>query len=150
MSAATAPTGVPVGYRREVFLPRDERAFVTLDPVHVDGIANLAGRVTGQVDKRDQTDIAERAWQEFLDPLYDDGEVVLEPLGEHRRLVASLPDVALAESPFPTHHGLDAGTINPTTFKNGLVLDVSQAAMAAAPSSVDLHRERTLVMTVHT
>jgi len=123
---------------------------MTLDPVHVDGIADLAGRVTEHVDERDHTDLAERAWAEFLDPLYADGEPVLEPLGEHRRRKAPLPDVALGETPFPTQHGLDAGTINPTTFKNGLVLDVSQAAMASVPSEVDLHRARTIVMTVHT
>ena len=123
---------------------------MTLDPVHVDGIADLAGRVGRHVDERDQTELAERAWTEFLDPLYADGEAVLEPLGEHRRRTAPLPDIALTERPFPTHHGLDAGTINPTTFKNGLVLDVSQAAMASVPSDVALHRERTIVMTVHT
>ncbi|PSQ48513.1 nuclease [Halobacteriales archaeon SW_7_65_23] len=124
---------------------------MTLDPVHVDGIAELAGRVTRQVDDSDHTELAERAWSEFLDPLYDDsGEVLLEPLGEHRRRRVAIKDVALESRPFPTQHGLDAGTINPTTFKNGLVLDVSQAAMAAVPSSVDLHRARTIVMTVHT
>jgi hypothetical protein len=124
---------------------------MTLDPVHVNGIADLAGRVTGAVDERDHTEIAERAFTEFLDPLCDaDGQVVLEPLGEQRRRTVPIADIALTESPFPTHHGLDAGTINPTTFKNGLVLDVSQAAMAAVPSDVDLHRARTIVMTVHT
>ena len=123
---------------------------MTLDPVHVDGIAELAGRVTSQVDDRDHTEIAERAWNEFLDPLYDeDGTVVLEPLGEHARRKVDIADIALVDPPFPTQHGLDAGTINPTTFKNGLVLDVSQAAMAAVPSSIDLHRARTIVMTVH-
>jgi hypothetical protein len=124
---------------------------MTLDPVHVDGIAELAGRVTQHVDDQDHTALAERAFVEFLDPLYDrDGTVVLEPLGENRRRKVAIEDVALTESPFPTHHGLDAGTINPTTFKNGLVIDVSQAAMAAVPSSVELHRARTIVMTVHT
>jgi len=124
---------------------------MTLDPVHVDGIAELAGRVTKQVDDRDHTDLAERAFAEFLDPLYDQDEsVVLEPLGEHSRRKVPIEDVALSESPFPTQHGLDAGTINPTTFKNGLVIDVSQAAMAAVPSDVELHRARTIVMTVHT
>jgi len=124
---------------------------MTLDPVHVDGIAELAGRVDRRVDDREHTDIAERAFEEFLDPLYgDDGGVVLEPLGDHHRRKVAIDDVALESSPFPTHHGLDAGTINPTTFKNGLVLDVSQAAMAAVPSSVELHRARTIVMTVHT
>ena len=123
---------------------------MTLDPIHVDGVADLAGRVTGHVDDRDHTELAERAWREFLDPLYSDGEVVLEPLGEHRRRRAALPDIALCDSPFESQHGLDAGTINPTTFNNGLVIDVSQAAMAGVPSDVELHRGRTIVMTVHT
>jgi len=124
---------------------------MTLDPVHVNGIAELAGRVTGAVNERDHADVAEQAFTEFLDPLYDaDGAVVLEPLGEHARQKVPIADIALAESPFPTHHGLDAGTINPTTFKNGLVLDVSQAAIASVPSDVELHRARTIVMTVHT
>lgn len=123
---------------------------MTLDPVHVDGIAELAGRVGRRVDDADHTELAERAWREFLDPLRDaDGNPILEPLGEHTRRTVPIDDIALADSPFPTHHGLDAGTINPTTFKNGLVLDVSQAAMAAVPSDVELHRARSIVMTVH-
>ncbi len=124
---------------------------MTLDPVHVDGIAQLARRVTQEVDDRDHTDLAEQAFSEFLDPLRDrEGNVILEPLDEHRRRMVTVDDVALTESPFPTQHGLDAGTINPTTFKNGLVIDVSQAAMAAVPTDIDLHRGRTIVMTVHT
>jgi len=124
---------------------------MTLDPVHVEGIADLANQVTSAVDDGDQTRLAERAWTEFLDPLYDsEGDVVLEPLDSHARRKVDAGDVALESQPFPTQHGLDAGTINPTTFKNGLVLDVSQAAMAADPSDVELHRARTIVMTVHT
>lgn len=124
---------------------------MTLDPVHVDGIAQLARRVTQQVDESDHTDVAERAFSEFLDPLVDrNGDVILEPLDDVRRRTVPVDDVALTESPFPTQHGLDAGTINPTTFKNGLVIDVSQAAMAAVPSDIELHRGRTIVMTVHT
>jgi hypothetical protein len=123
---------------------------MTLDPVHVDGIAQLASRVGRNVDDRERGDVAERAWAEFLDPLYQDGEVVLEPLDEVQRHKVPIEAVALEESAFETQHGLDAGTINPTTFKNGLVLDVSQAAMAGVPSDIELHRARTIVMTVHT
>lgn len=123
---------------------------MTLDPVHVDGIAQLANRVGAQIDDTERGDVAERAWTDFLDPLYSDGEAVLEPLGSRERQKTVIQDVALVESPFPTRHGLDAGTINPTRFKNGLVLDVSQAAMAGVPSDVPLHRDRTIVMTVHT
>lgn len=123
---------------------------MTLDPVHVEGIARLAGRLGGRVADTDHRDLAETVWAEFLDPLYRDGEVILEPLGEQRRRAAPLPDVALDERPFATQHGLDSGTINPTTFKNGLVLDVAQAAMAAVPSDLDLHRRRTVVVSAHT
>jgi hypothetical protein len=75
--------------------------------------------------------------------------VVLEPLGDHRRRAIDVEAAALQESPFPTQHGLDSGTINPTTFQNGLVIDVAQAAMSAVPSDLDLHRARTVVMTAH-
>jgi len=123
---------------------------MTLDPVHVEGIARLAGRLGGRVENADHRDLAETVWAEFLDPLYRDDVAVLEPLDEQYRRAAPLPEIALEERPFDTQHGLDSGTINPTTFKNGLVLDVAQAAMAAVPSDLDLHRRRTVVVGAHT
>ena len=50
---------------------------MTLDPVHFDGIAALARRITQHVDEQDHRDAAETVWQEFLDPLHHDGDVVL-------------------------------------------------------------------------
>jgi len=122
---------------------------MTLDPVHFEGIAQLAGRIESGVDASDHRDFADTVWADFLDPLYDDGTPVFEPLGEQRRRLIDCEDAALMESRFPTQHGLDSGTINPTTFKNGVVLDVAQAAMAAVPSDLELHRGRTIVSTVH-
>ncbi len=123
---------------------------VTLDPIHVDNIARLASAIAGTVDETDHDDLTERVWTDFLTPLRDAGESVIEPVGDHERLQAPIDDLALADRPFPSTHGLDAGTINPTTFKNGLVVDVAHAAMASVPSNLDLHRSRTLVTTVHT
>ena len=120
---------------------------MTLDPVHVEGIADLASRIARTVDDDDHADLARRAWEEFL-PLYDDGPVV-EPVGEKRLRAAPVDDAALSAPPFETVHGVDSGTINPTTFRNGLVIDVAQAAMGAVPSDLDLHRSRHLVATVH-
>jgi hypothetical protein len=122
---------------------------MTLDPVHVEGIADLAGLLGRRVDDADHGDLARTAFEEWLDPLRVDGRTVLEPLGERRLRSVAVDDVALVDSPYPTVHGLDSGTINPTTFKNGLVLDVAHAAMAAEPSDLDLHRARSLVTTVH-
>jgi hypothetical protein len=122
---------------------------MTLDPVHVDGIARLAGQIEQGVDERDHRAFAETVWAEFLDPLVFEGKPVLEPIDEQRRRKIDVQDAALQATPFPTQHGLDSGTINPTTFKNGVVLDVAQAAMSAVPSDLELHRGRTIVMTVH-
>ncbi|NKE34347.1 DNA double-strand break repair nuclease NurA [Natronococcus sp. JC468] len=122
---------------------------MTLDPVHFDGIAQLAGRIDHGADERDRRAFAETVWEQFLDPLRQDGRVVLEPIDEQFRRLVDCEDVALIDPPFPTEHGLDAGTINPTPFKNGLVIDVAQAAMSATPSDLELHRSRTAVMTVH-
>ena len=124
---------------------------MTLDPIHVDAIARLAGSVADSVDDSEQTALAEVVWEEFLDPLTDSrGRTVLEPLGERQRSRVDIDEVALLDRPFPTVHGIDSGTINPTSFKNGLVLDLAHAAMAADPSSLSVHRARTIVATVHT
>jgi hypothetical protein len=122
---------------------------MTLDPVHFDGIAGLARQIRHEVDADEHRDLAEETWREFLDPLYGDGGVVLEPLVEQRRAAADFEELALQPSPFDTAHGLDSGTINPKTFKNGLVLDLAQAAMSATPSDLDLHRSRTVITSVH-
>lgn len=122
---------------------------MTLDPVHFDGIAQLAGRIDQRVDATDHSAFAETVFREFLDPLWHDGTRIIEPVDELRRRRIDVADAALQDAPFPTQHGLDSGTINPTTFSNGLVLDVAQAAMAAVPSDLDLHRARTVVATVH-
>jgi len=123
---------------------------MTLDPVHVDGIARLASQIEQGVDEQDHRAFAETVWQEFLDPLVHKGQPVLEPVASQRRRKVAIEDAALQETPFPTQHGLDSGTINPTTFKNGVVLDVAQAAMSAVPSELELHRGRTIIMTAHT
>ena len=122
---------------------------MTLDPVHFDGIVRLAERIRPGVDPNEGVAFAETVWEEFLDPLWHDDVRVIEPLGEVRRRQIDVQDAALQDAPFPTRHGLDSGTINPTTFRNGLVLDVAQAAMSAIPSDLELHRGRTVVMSVH-
>jgi hypothetical protein len=122
---------------------------MTLDPVHFKAITRLADGISHEVDEQEHRAFAETVWEEFLDPLVVDGRVVVEPMGEHRRRVVDCEDAALGPDRFETQHGLDSGTINPTTFKNGLTVDVAQAAMASVPSDLELHRSRTLVFAVH-
>jgi len=122
---------------------------VSLDPVHFKAIMRLAGSISHEVDEREHRDFAETVWKEFLDPLRAGGRKVVEPMADLRRRKVDLEDAALQADRFPTQHGLDSGTINPTTFKNGLTVDVAQAAMSSVPSDLGLHRARTMVFAVH-
>jgi hypothetical protein len=122
---------------------------VTLDPIHFEGIARLARRISRDVDDTDHEALAERVWAEMLDPLVDGGTTLLSPLDDQHRRRIDVESVALADPGFEVVHGLDAGTITPTTFKNGLTMDLAHAAMAAVPSDLDLHRARSVVAAVH-
>jgi hypothetical protein len=122
---------------------------MTLDPVHFKAITRLASSISHEVDEREHREFAEVVWNEFLDPLVNDGRTLLEPMEELRRRKVNIENAALSVNPFPSQHGLDSGTINPTTFKNGLTVDVAVAAMSSVPSNLELHRCRTIVKAVH-
>ena len=121
---------------------------MTLDPVHVDEIAALARLIERDVDDTDHGALAAQIWESWLDPLTHDGQAVYEPLDEQFRRRVAIDDIGLIEPPFPTCHGIDAGTMNPTTFRNGAVVDVAHAAMAREPSEQALHRRRSIVGTI--
>ena len=121
-----------------------------LDPVHFDGITRHARRIGTAVDDREQRAFAQTVWEEFLDPLVDgDGQVVVEPLADQALWAVDIETAALQATPYEQVYGLDSGTINPTAFKNGIVLDVAQAALGGVPSTLETHRKRTLVTAVH-
>ncbi|GGN07303.1 DNA double-strand break repair nuclease NurA [Halarchaeum nitratireducens] len=121
---------------------------MTLDPVHFAGIPELVRGVGGDVDEAEHRADAEAVWETYFDPLYDDG-AVLRPIGDQGRYLADLTEAGASDPAFDAVHGLDSGTINPRAFKNGLVLDVAQAALGADPGNTALHRERTVIATVH-
>jgi hypothetical protein len=122
---------------------------MTLDPVHFDGIAGLADHIDYDAEDEDHRAAAEDVWDHYLDPLCDDDGPLLEPIDGQSRRRVNCEEIALEEPPFPTTHGLDAGTLNAKPFKNGLVLDVAHAAMSATPSELDLHDCRTVVKAIH-
>jgi hypothetical protein len=123
---------------------------MTLDPVHFDGIAELADRIEYDGEERNHRDLARSVWENYLDPLFHEGTEILAPLADLRRRRANVEELALEADQFGTMHGLDSGTINPQPFKNGLVVDVAHAAMSSSPSDLDLHDSRTVVKAVHT
>jgi hypothetical protein len=123
---------------------------VTLDRVHIEALADAAASLSEELRvTRPSTDPAS-LFTDALDPLIGpDGVTCLEPIGSPSVHSVALETAAGWPSPVSAVHGVDAGTINPTTFRNGLVVDAAQAAMASDPVDVPLHRRRTLVATAH-
>lgn len=120
---------------------------MALDAVHFEAMTELLGRVNRPGRARDRHELAERLWHEGLaDPPHG---VPVTPLDEPGRFAASVDELATDTTAFDRITAVDAGSLNPTTFQNGLVIDVAHAAVAASPSDVDLHRRRTVVAAVH-
>ncbi|MCH7661780.1 MAG: DNA double-strand break repair nuclease NurA [Euryarchaeota archaeon] len=122
---------------------------MTLDPVHVKEIASLAHQVGRRIDTADHRTTAERAWTDLLDPLVANNRRIMEPVDRQYRKRVTIEDAALCDPPYPINYGLDSGTLNPTTYKNGVVMDAAHAALGCVPTDLERHRSRTIVMTLH-
>ncbi|MFP4628817.1 MAG: DNA double-strand break repair nuclease NurA [Halobacteriales archaeon] len=120
---------------------------MALDGVHLDAIDRVVGSLDRPGLANDRDALAEALW---VDAVVDghDG-VPIEPLEAPTREAAPVEEVALAPRPFEDVSAVDAGSLNPTTFQNGLVVDLGHAAMATTPSDVDRHRRRTIVAVAH-
>ena len=123
---------------------------MSLDRVHIDALADAAAALAGELGVAGPSSAPQTLFEEALDPLVDaDGAPCLQAVGHPVVRTVALATAAGWQDPLPAVHGIDAGTINPTTFRNGLVIDAAQAAMASDPVDVSLHRRRTLVATAH-
>lgn len=104
-----------------------------------------------QVDRpgrsADRRDEAERIWTELS--ARDHEELPFTPIDEAKRVAESVDDLGTRASPYDQIVAVDAGSLNPTSFQNGLVVDLAHAAMATTPTDVSRHRRRTIVAVVH-
>ncbi|MDR9411774.1 MAG: DNA double-strand break repair nuclease NurA [Haloquadratum sp.] len=123
---------------------------MSLDRVHIDALADAAATLAGELQVSHPSAAPQTLFTEALDPLVDaEGVTCLEAVDPPTVQTVRLETAAGWQPPVSAVHGIDAGTINPTTFRNGLVIDAAQAAMASDPVDVALHRRRTLVATAH-
>lgn len=118
-----------------------------LDSVHFEAIEGVIGSIDRPGRASRLAELAERLWERaVVDP---PPEVPIAPVGAPERHQAPVNELAVGERPFDRVSAVDAGSLNPTTFQNGLVVDLAHAAMATTPSDLDRHRERTIVAVVH-
>jgi len=116
---------------------------MTLEPVHIKAISNLAKRIDLCKDNEDTKTASDLF--EMLRELRYEGQVVLRSIGDLKRSKVNIDRMALSRDPFEITYSCDSGSMNPLSFDNGLLVDFCHCALASTPTDLDLHRKRTIV-----
>ncbi|MGP8336972.1 MAG: DNA double-strand break repair nuclease NurA [Methanosarcinaceae archaeon] len=116
---------------------------MTLEPIHIKAISNLAHRIDLCRDDDDPKTASDLF--NMLRELRYEGKVVLRSIGDLRRSKVNMDQMSLSCDPFSITYSCDSGSTNPISFDSGLFVDFCHCALASTPTNLDLHRRRTIV-----
>ncbi len=117
-----------------------------LDAVHLEAIDAIGQALDRPGRRRDHAELLETIWDVFTQNTPDSP---LTALGSPRRHHETIETLGLSDRPFERVSAVDAGSLNPTTFQNGLTVDLAHAAMATTPTDLEVHRRRTIATVAH-
>lgn len=120
---------------------------MTLEPVHMHKISEIAKRIDATNDPNQQktaTDI-----YKLLKELRVNGEIVLQAVDQLYIGVVRTELMAQCEDLYPLTYACDSGSTNPMTYDNGVFVDFCHCALAATPTNLELHRYRTIVCSTY-
>lgn len=118
---------------------------MTLEPVHMKEISDIASEIEYSYTEKESQDIFEIF--KFLSELRQDDKIILKAVGKLSRSAADMRRMSLTEDEFKVTYSSDSGSTNPILFERGLFLDICHSAMASSPTDLNLHRKRTIVCT---
>lgn len=118
---------------------------MTLEPVHMKEISDIASEIEYSYTEKESQDIFEIF--KLLSELRQDDKIILKAIGKLSRLTVDTRRMSLIEDEFKVTYSSDSGSTNPILFERGLFLDICHSAMASTPTDLNLHRKRTIVCT---
>ncbi|MDV0445157.1 hypothetical protein MmiAt1_07140 [Methanimicrococcus sp. At1] len=118
---------------------------MTLEPVHMKEISDIASEIEYAYTEKESQDIFE-IFKRLAD-LRQDDKIILKAAGKLFRAAADIRRMSLEEDEFAVTYSSDSGSTNPILFERGLFLDICHSAMASTPTDLELHRKRTIVCT---
>ncbi|WNY27497.1 DNA double-strand break repair nuclease NurA [Methanolapillus ohkumae] len=116
---------------------------MTLEPVHMKEIEEIAVGIDYSFTKRETTDHLEIF--KNLSELKSGGKTLLKSAGPLFRSKVDISKISLLEDDFSITYSSDSGSTNPIPFESGLFLDICHCAIAATPTDLDIQRMRTIV-----
>jgi len=120
---------------------------MTLEPVHMRKISELARKIDATYDPNEQKTAADI--YKLLKELTVEGKVVLQAIDRLYRGMVRTELMAQCEDPYPLTYACDSGSTNPMTYDNGVFVDFCHCALAATPTNLELHRYRTIVCSTY-
>jgi len=116
---------------------------MTLEPVHIKAISNLASRIDFSVDDNGPETASDLL--NLLHELKHEGKVVLRSIGKVNRAKVDADRMSMAQDPFKVTYSCDSGSTTPIAFDSGLYVDFCHCVIASTPTDLELHRKRTIV-----
>jgi hypothetical protein len=116
---------------------------MTLEPVHMSKISELAKRIDRSFEHEEQktaTDI-----YSLLEELSIDRKVILKAVDRLFRGIVRTELMAQGDDPYPVTYACDSGSTNPKTYDSGLFVDFCHCGLASTPTDLDVQRCRTIV-----
>ncbi|MBP2030212.1 hypothetical protein J2755_001146 [Methanohalophilus levihalophilus] len=116
---------------------------MTLEPVHIRAIADLASRIDADFETPEESEVDDIL--PLLQELKHESKIVLKALGRVFRGKVNIEQMASCNDPVSRTFACDSGSTNPRNFEAGVTVDFCHCALACTPSDLDVHAKRTIV-----
>ncbi|WP_292485108.1 DNA double-strand break repair nuclease NurA [Methanohalobium sp.] len=117
---------------------------MTLEPVHIKEISQIASNIDVSLEDEDESEITTDIFS-YLQELKYKGNIVLKSMEKLYRGKVNVESIAQSSDPFNITYACDSGSTNPIPFDSGLFVDFCHCALASTPTNLDLHMKRTIV-----
>ncbi|ADI74675.1 NurA domain protein [Methanohalobium evestigatum Z-7303] len=117
---------------------------MTLEPVHIKEISQLASNIDVSLEDKDESEITTDIFS-YLQELKYKGNIVLKSMEKLYRGKVNVEYIAQSSDPFDITYACDSGSTNPIPFDSGFFVDFCHCALASTPTNLDLHMKRTIV-----
>ncbi len=120
---------------------------MTLEPVHIRAIADLASRIDADFEAPEESEVDDIL--PLLQELKYESKTILKALGRVFRGKVNIEHISACDDPVKRTFACDSGSTNPRNFEAGVTVDFCHCALASTPSDLDIHSKRTIVAAMY-
>ncbi|MDK2892345.1 DNA double-strand break repair nuclease NurA [Methanohalophilus sp.] len=120
---------------------------MSLEPVHIRAIADLASRIDADFETPEESEVDDIL--PLLQELKHESKIILKALGRVFTGKVNIEQISSCKDPAQKTFACDSGSSNPRNFESGVTVDFCHCALACTPSDLDIHTKRTIVAVIY-